>query len=597
MAAFTMNDSGRTLKYSALALLKRFLPFLRPYTKKYVFALILLMVASLLSLAPPTLLKVIIDDAIKSGTTSRLDRMVLLMVLAIILSGLTKGLMEYLHEQVSARFIFDLRRHLFNRIQHQSMDFFSLVKTGEILGRLRVDVPSVYGVWVNSLLGTLSEAVQIIGITVILLYMNLTLTLLALSLVPLLYLTLTYTGKRLRELSRITRDKDVALLEFFQEKINNINVVKLYHREKYEDQNHTLLSEDFISASLRRLRYKFSSIFIVGTLTAGASVIIIWYGGHRVIEGSLSFGSLMAFYLYTVRLYGPIQSLANRSVDIYNGLASADRLIEYLDLKPSVRESDNPIRLRNIEGEVSFNNISFKYPTSAVSVINNLDLTLKPGQKVALVGASGAGKTTLVNLLCRLYDVDSGSIQIDGVDIREMEFNGLYDAVGMVSQDICLFNSTIEDNIRYGRIEADHESVVEAARKAHLHEYIEQLPDGYQTIIGARGVKLSGGQRQRLALARMILKDTKIWVLDEFTSSLDSQSEAVVYENIQPLLEGKTTLIIAHRFTTILSADQVIVLQGGNIVERGTHDTLYRKNGFYSKLFDTQLQKTALPQY
>lgn len=577
---------------SNLSIVKRFFPFTRPYFKKYALAILLLIVTSLLSLLPPYLLKLIIDDAIKNGQAHLLDLIALAMAGAIIAAGTSRGVMEYIHEWVSARFIYDLRRHVFNHIQSQSMDFFSTVKIGDILGRLRVDITAVYGVLVNTLLGALSEAVQIIGITFVLFYLDVKLALIALLFIPPLYFVLTYTGKRLRQLSRVTRDKDVALLEFFQERVANINVIKIFHRERNEDRSHAELSEDFIQATLGRVKYKFTSMFLIGMLTSLASVVVIWYGGQQVIKGALSSGSLIAFYLYVVRLYLPIQSLANRGIEVYNGMASADRLIEYMDLKPTVRESEQPVRLKNVRGEIGFDRVSFKYPNSIEPVIKDLTLAIQPGQKVALVGSSGAGKTTLVNLLCRLYEVDSGGISIDGHDIRDLEFDSLYSSLGVVSQDTFLFNAPIEENIRFGRVDATHEEVVEAAKKAHLHDFILSLPGGYSTIVGSRGMKLSGGQRQRLAIARMLLKDAKIWILDEFTSSLDSSSETVVYQNLEPLLQNKTTLIIAHRFSTILSADRVVVINDGSIIETGTHADLYRLDGLYRKLFDNQFRNS-----
>lgn len=581
-------------QHSTLAIIKRFVPFARPYFKKYAFAILLLIITSVLSLLPPYLLKLVIDDAIKAGQARMLNLIALGMVSIVIASGVTKGAMEYIHEWVSGRFIFDLRRHFFNHIQSQSMDFFSSVKMGEILAVLRVDITSVYGVLVNTMLGALSEIVQVVGITVVLFYLNGRLALIAVLFIPAIYFIITYTGKRLRVLSRTARDKDVALLDFFQERISNVSIIKLFHRETHEDQNHVRLGEDYLRTSLSRVRYKFASMFIVGTLTSLASIIVIWHGGHKVIQNSLSVGSLIAFYLYTVRLYGPIQSLANRGIEIYNGMASADRLIEFLDLKPTVTESEHPVRLEKVRGEIRFDHVTFKYSNTAAPVIKDLNLKIQPGQKVALVGSSGAGKTTLINLLCRLYDVNSGSIHIDDHDIRQLELKTLYESIGVVSQDTFLFNSTIQDNIMFGRVEATHSQVVEAAKKAHLHEFIMTLPDGYETIVGARGVKLSGGQRQRLAIARIILKDSKIWVLDEFTSSLDSRSEAVVYENIESLLRDKTTLIIAHRFSTILSADQVVVLQNGSIIEAGSHAHLYRHDGVYRNLFDTQFRDSGV---
>lgn len=579
---------------SNLTIIKRFVPFTRPYYKKYALAILLLITTSLLSLLPPYLLKLIIDDAIKNGQAHLLNLITLAMAGAIIVAGTSRGVMEYIHEWVSARFIFDLRRHLFNHVQSQSMDFFSTVKVGDILGRLRVDITAVYGVLVNTLLGVVSEVVQIVAITFVLFYLDVKLALIAILFIPPLYVILTYTGKRLRQLSRVTRDKDVGLLDFFQERIANINVIKIFHRERHEDRRHTELGEDFIQATLKRMRYKFTSMFLIGILTSLASVVVIWYGGHLVINGALSFGSLIAFYLYVVRLYGPIQSLTNRGLEVYNGMASADRLIEYLDLKPTVRESERAVRLGNVRGEIHFENVSFTYPKSAKPVVKDLTLKIPAGQKVALVGSSGAGKTTLVNLLCRLYEVDSGSISVDGHDIRDLAFESLYDSLGVVSQDTFLFNSTIEENIRFGRVDATHEEVVEAAKKAHLHDFIISLPAGYSTIVGSRGMKLSGGQRQRLAIARMLLKDAKIWILDEFTSSLDSSSESIVYQNLESLLQNKTTLIIAHRFSTILSADRVVVINDGRIIETGTHADLYRLDGLYRKLFDTQFRHNGV---
>lgn len=575
--------------YTLWALIRRLGPFLRPYLMKYTAAIALLTFTALLSLGPPYVLKVLVDDGIQAGRVSILDAMALVLVGITILSGITRWMMEYIHEWVSASFIADLRGYLFEHILRQPMNFFASTRTGDILGRLRNDITAVYGVLVNTFLGSLSEVVQIIGIIVLLFTMNATLALIAVSFIPPLYLFLIYSGRRLRRLSLEVRSKDVNLLEFFHERLNNVQLLKLYNREAYEKSNHTKLSGELINSTLKNVRYRFVSIFSISLLTASASILIMWYGGHWVIEGSLSFGSLFAFYLYTTRLYGPIQSLANRGVEIYNGLASAERLVEYLDLQSDIVEIDSPQRPAVIKGNIEFRQVSFSYPRSNGSLIEDLSLSIRAGQKVALVGQSGAGKTTLINLLGRLYDVDAGSIRIDGFDIRGLAFDTLYGSIGVIPQEAFLFNATIEENIRYGRVDATLEEVIDAAKKAHLHDLIEQMPNGYQTIIGPRGAKLSGGQRQRLAIARMIVKDAPIWILDEFTSSLDSGSESVVYENIMPLLKEKTALIIAHRLSTILSADLVVVMHNGTIMEVGSHSDLYRKDGLYKRLFDNQL--------
>lgn len=579
---------GDEKHYTLWELIKRLGPFLRPYLMKYMGAVALLTFTSLLSLGPPYVLKVLVDDGIQAGRVSILDAMAAVLVAITILSGITRWLMEYIHEWVSASFIADLRGYLFEHILRQPMSFFASARTGDILGRLRNDITAVYGVLVNTFLGSLSEVVQVIGIIALLFYMNVTLASIAVSFIPPLYLFLIFSGRRLRRLSLEVRSKDVNLLEFFHERLSNVQLLKLYNREAYEKLNHSRLSGELISSTLKNVRYRFISTFSIGLLTASASVLIIWYGGHWVIEGTLTFGSLFAFYLYTTRLYGPIQSLANRGVEIYNGLASAERLVEYMDLRSDIVEAESPRRPAIIRGDVEFSNVSFSYTRSNSTLIKGVNLSIRAGQKVALVGQSGAGKTTLINLLGRLYDVDSGSIRIDGYDVRELAFETLYNCIGVIPQESFLFNATVEENIRYGRVDATVEEIRAAAKKAHLHDLIEQMPNGYQTIIGPRGAKLSGGQRQRLAIARMIVKDAPIWILDEFTSSLDSGSESVIYENIVPLLNEKTALIIAHRLSTILSADLVVVVHNGEIVEVGSHSDLYRKGGLYKRLFDNQ---------
>jgi ABC-type multidrug transport system fused ATPase/permease subunit len=591
----SLEQTSEPQYYSFIALGKRLIPFARPYFGKYILGLVLLVVTALLSLAPPFLLKLLIDSGIRHKDFFWLDVLAVALIVVIVISNVTRGAMEYLHEWLSAHFIADLREKLFEHVLRQSMNFFTGAKLGDIVGRLRVDITAVYGVLVNTFLGAISEVTQIVGIAAFLLYLNWRLALIALCFVPVIAVTLRRSGRRLHGLSLSVRDKDAGLQEFFQERINHVSTIKLFHRESFEKKCHREISDDLIRTTLGRVRYKFRSLFFIAGLTSIASVIVMWYGGARVIEGGMTFGTLFAFYLYTTRLYSPVQSLVNRSVDIYNGLASVQRIIEYLDLRPAVEESRRPISLPSGSGAINFDGITFSYPTSKAPVLRELSLSIAPGEKVAIVGPSGAGKTTLAHLLCRLYDVESGSIRIDGVDIRDLSFADLYGTIGVVSQETSLLNASIEDNIRYGRPEASTEEVIEAAKKAELHAFITQLPQGYRTIVGPRGTKLSGGQRQRLALARMLVKRTKIWILDEFTSSLDSESEALVFENLDPLLRDKTSIVIAHRLSTIVSVDRVVVLRDGNIAEIGNHRELYRQAGLYRRLFDQQMLRLEEP--
>jgi ABC-type multidrug transport system fused ATPase/permease subunit len=563
---------------------------MRPYVPRYVLAVGLLLTTSILSLLPPAVFKVLIDEGIRRRSIHTVAMMAMVLIAVAILSGIARGNMEYLHEWVSGRFITDLRGRLFAHLLRQPMHFYASTKTGDVLGRLRNDITAVYGVLVNTFLSALSEVVQIIGITAILLYMNASLALLALSFILPLYLVLRFFGGILRRLALIMRDKDVGLLEFFQERFNNVQAIKLFHQEALEEELHRKISLDLVAAILRSVRCRFTATFLIGVVTSTASIMVMWYGGYRVIEGTLSFGTLFAFYLYTGRLFAPIQSLTNRGVEIYNGLASAQRIIEYFDIQPTITEAPHPVNLTDVRGEIAFRNVSFGYSRNESECIRNLNLKIRPGQKVALVGLSGAGKTTLVTLLGRLYDVCEGSILIDGCDIRELTFESLHNAITVVPQDSFLFNTTIEENIRYGNRHASSQEICDAAHRAYLDDFVKLLPQGYRTVIGPRGITLSGGQRQRLALARAIVKNAPIWILDEFTSSLDSQSESIVYEQIMPLLRGKTALIIAHRLSTIRTADLVAVIYKGEIAEFGSHDELYKRAGLYRRLFDKQFR-------
>lgn len=576
--------------YSTLELGRKIWPFFRKFAVKYSAAMLLLVFTGLLSLLPPYLVKILIDNGVKTGKVGVVNTVAILLFIFTIVSGLTRGLMDFIHEWVSARFIMVLRAELFSRVLKQPLRFFSDVKTGDILSRLRSDTTAVYGVLVNTFIGSLGELVQIVGIAGFLFYLNWKMALLALSFAPLLHLLFRYFSKPLRRMALEVRDKDVSLLDFLQERIANIQLIKLYRREATEEENHARLSLGFVDSILASVRMRFLSIFLIGLLTSAASIVVLWYGGYAALKGTLSVGSLFAFYLYTVRLYSPIQSLTNRLVEIYSSLASVQRIAEFLDLMPSITELGNPRLFQGpVIGDIKFRNITFRYPTADKAALRNFNLSIYPGQKVALVGASGAGKTTLVNLIGRLYDVNEGSIELDGIDIRKLRFQDLYDSIGFVPQETFLFDATIEENIRYGREDATSNEIVEASKIAYLHDFVETLPQGYQTIIGPRGTSLSGGQRQRLALARLVLKNAPIWVLDEFTSALDSRSESIVHANLLPLLQQKTAIIIAHRHSTIRIADLVVVVDEGEIKQIGKHEDLYEREGLYRKLFDTQL--------
>ena len=573
--------------------IRRFLPYFKPYAGKYVLAFILLSISSCLTLVPPFLVKSIIDMGIKTHNLTLIHLLAVALIFILVVIGITSRIMDYLHEWAGNWIMCDLRDQLLAHLQLQSMAFFASTRLGEIVGRLRTDVTRVYSVLVNTVLGAVSEIVQIFGIACLLFYLNTGLALIALAFLPLICLILYFTGRRQRELALEVRDRDVLLLDFCQELFANIHVVKLFTREKYMQGKHHHLSAELISAGLRSVRYKFVSIFLIGTLTSLPAILVIWLGSYRVISGALSLGSLFAFYLYVVRFYAPVQSLANRGVEIYAGLASAQRIAEYLDLETAPQKNTLAEQRMEIRGNISFQNVAFCYPNRLANALTDVTLKIEAGEKVAFVGPSGAGKSTVVNLLCRLYDSNHGKILVDGCDVRDFELETLRNGIGVVSQEVFLFNDSIEENIRFGSDHVERAQIVAAAKAAHLHSFIESLPSGYETVIGTRGVKLSGGQRQRLALARMLLRNPRIWVLDEFTASLDSQSEVVLYENIASLVSGKTVIVITHRLSTILLVNRIFVLKEGCLVEQGSHHDLYLLGGVYRQLFEAQLHSAA----
>lgn len=579
--------------YSLFRLIQQFWPFISKYASKYFVAMSLLGVTIALSLLPPFLLKTLIDEGIQSHNVSKLNLIAVYLAGVLLITGLLRGFMDYIHEWVSAWMIFDIRSYMFAKVQEQSLEFFFSNRIGDVLARLRTDLTAVYSVLSNTFLAGTAEVIQVAGVVGFMFYLNTRLALIALAFIPPLYFVLRFTGSRVRKLSLQVRDKDTTLLEFFHEALSNIHVIKLFSREGFSSDAHGRISRTVIDATLRRSRYKFVSIFLLGTITGVAPILFVWYGGNQVIRGVFTFGSFIAFYLYVTRLYAPIQSLTNRGVEIYNGLASAQRIAEYFHLRTTIPEPVSPVALDQVRGEIAFEHVFFRYPGERRDALSDVNLRIAPGEHVAIVGSSGAGKTTTVNLLCRLYDVRAGQILLDGSDIRDLATKTLRGAIGVVSQDAFLFNDSILENIRFARPEASEAEVFEAAKAAHLHEFVEALPSGYQTEVGSRGLKMSGGQRQRLALARVILKDPPICILDEFTASLDSHTETLIYENLAPLLRTKTVLTIAHRLSTVMLADRVLVLKDGHVVESGTHLSLYDANGLYRTLFQSQLSAGA----
>jgi ATP-binding cassette subfamily B protein len=423
--------------------------------------------------------------------------------------------------------------------------------------------------------------------------MNWRLGLLALSLLPPFFFSARYFGGIMRRLYRQHGEAWSELTAILQQGLAGIRLVQALQREEEEAKRYAAQGRETIRLAMRIQAYAGRQSLINAFLSALGPALVLWYGGAQVINGSLTIGELLAFTNYIARLFGPVSAFANMNVQLQQALAAFDRVQEYLELQTEIRDRPGAIELPPLRGRIEFQDVSFAYSPER-PILKHISFTVEPGQLVALVGPTGAGKSTIVNLIPRFYDPDEGCVRIDGYDLRDVTLSSLRRQIATVDQETFLFNTTILENIRYARPEATFDEVVEAAKAAYLHDFIMSLPEGYETVVGERGVKLSGGERQRLAIARAILRNPRILILDEATSSLDSIAESYIQRALEPLMRGRTVIAIAHRLSTILSADKILVLQQGELVESGTHRELLARGGLYAQLYRTQFKEELL---
>jgi len=574
----------------------RILRYLRPYISLEILLVFTMLLGVLLSLIDPLIIKIIIDNVLINSNKSLLHFMAALILLLFVFKAANRILTSYSYTFVGQRILFDIRNQLYQHIQRLSLSFFSKTKTGEIISRVGNDVNSLQSIVTSTVISAITDSVTLVFICIIIFFLNWKLALLTISVLPFFTITLIIFNKRIRLKSKEVREKVADLVSFFQETIATMKLVKAFAKEKLESRRHVRKSKKMIN-----LRIQMS---LLGTL-AGAvtsfcaslgSVLILWYGGYLVIEGELTIGGLVAFLTYSGRLFGPINGLVDLNITVQTAMASVDRIFEYLDIEPEIRDKEDAKPLVITKGEVRFSNVSFFYRADErhdEMVLHDISFTIGPGETLAIVGPSGSGKTTIANLLMRFYDPGQGSIGIDGADLRDVKVKTLRKEIGIVSQETLLFNTTIKENLRYGNKNAGEAEVIAAAEAANIHKFISSLNEGYDTVVGERGVKLSGGEKQRVSIARAILKNPKILILDEATSSLDTESEKLIQQSISRLTEKRTTLMIAHRLSTIVDAGKIIVLRSGKVVESGNHQELIDHKGVYQKLFMSQFRETA----
>jgi subfamily B ATP-binding cassette protein MsbA len=494
---------------------------------------------------------------------------------------------NYIFGFVGHRMTTDFRIEFFSHIQSLSLRFFQERRVGEILSRMSNDISVIQNALVTIPVALLRQSITLLGALAIILYLNWKLTGLILLILPPLMIFARVFGRRLKVFSEKLQDQVAQAVVVLEEVMSSIKIVKSFTREPYERNRFQEKIETAFERAVDKLKISaFFGPFILG-LTFLVSALLIWYGGYQVMQGATTPGELAAFFLYALIIAGPIGTFVRLYTQIQEARGAIQRVYEILDTEPIVQNPENPVSLENITGSIQFENVSFGYQDTGV--IHDVSFDVLPGQTVALVGPSGAGKSTIIKLLLRFFDPNSGTIRLDGHDIRTLDRKSFLSQIGLVPQETLLFGGTVRENILYGKLDATEAELEEAAQKANAHEFITNMEKGYDTIVGEKGTKLSGGERQRIAIARAILKDPKILVLDEATSSLDNRSESLIQEGLETLMAHRTTFIVAHRLSTIHKADQIIVLDKGCIVETGQHENLMNNKGLYHTLYTMKM--------
>ncbi len=650
--AYLSHDEKQDRPVVTRDLLARVGTFARPYTREVLLLLVSILLTTAITLVSPLLMRSLIDDAIPNGDRRLLNLLAVALVTVPILNGLVGVWQRKLSSFVGESVIFDLRCTLYEHFQRMSLRFFTQSRTGELMSRLNNDVVGAQSAVSNTLIAIFSNIVQVVGTLAIMFALEWRLTLLGLVVLPFFYLPARRIGRVLRDLRRRSMVLNAEMNATMNETLNvsGALLVKLFGRQERELARFRRDSAAVRDLGVQSAVIGRWFFMVLGIIGAVGSALVYWVGGYLTMEGAFTIGTIVAFGAYLGQLYGPLMALTNAPVEFAQSMVSFERVFEVLDIPVEIGEAPDATPLQRVEGRIAFENVTFDYaklgdgqrpglsevvrydwggsetlvrrgrdrkpravayrpngaaekevaenengnvvtPEAAAprrAALKDVDFHIEPGQLAALVGPSGAGKTTITYLIPRLYDPTGGRVLIDGRDLRELTLASLAENIGMVTQETYLFYDTIRANLLYARPDATEAAMIAAARAANIHDFIAGLPDGYETVVGERGYRLSGGERQRVAIARVILKDPRILVLDEATSHLDSLSEALIQDALQHVMEGRTSLVIAHRLSTILAADVILVMDQGQLVERGTHDELLARGGLYASLYETQ---------
>ena len=571
----------------------RLLGYIKPHIGRLIEAIICIIVAAGANLYLPWIIKDMIDKVLAEKDMQMLNVISIGIVVTFFIRGIFYYGQSYLVSFVGQRVIIDVRDVLFKKFQRLPLSYFDRHQTGEIMSYITNDVAALQNALVDRLIELVTESSIFIGSLVMMVLLDWKLSLLTLITVPLVGQAMKIFGRKLKSSGTVIQERLADITATMQESIAAVRVVKSFGREDFEIERFHRQNELNFRAEMKNNQLMSLLTPTVEFLAALAVTVIVWFGGYEVVNGVITAGALVAFLTYAVNLANPVKRISRVYGAIQKAMAGADRVFAIMDLPETIANHPDAKELPPVKGEVVFDDVTFAYKEGA-NALSHVSLAASPGQMVAFVGPSGAGKSTIANLIPRFYDVSSGAIRIDGYDVREVTMESLRRQIGIVPQETMLFSTTVRENIRYGRLDATEEEIVQAAKDANAHDFIMALPEGYDTKIGERGLNLSGGQRQRIAIARAILKDPRILILDEATSALDTESEKIVQAALDRLMVGRTSFVIAHRLSTVFNADQIYVIDGGRIHEHGTHEELLAAGGLYSNLYNIQFSKTSV---
>lgn len=572
---------------------RRLLQYMRPYLKELILAVICIVIAAGCNLYLPWIIKDMIDKVLTNKDMIMLNMICIGIVVVFLVRGVFFFGQSYLVSYIGQKVIIDVREVMFRKFQRMPMAYFDRHQTGETMSFITNDVAAIQSALVDQLIEMVTEGSILIGSIVMMLYLDWKLTLLTLVVIPVVGQAMKIFGRKIKRNGTVIQERMADITSLLQESISSIRVVKSFVREKYEIERFSKQNQLNFQAAMKNVQLNSMLTPTVEFLAAISVTFIVWFGGYEVLNDEMTAGALVAFLTYAVNLANPVKRLSRVYGNLQRAMAAVDRVFAVIDLKETITDRPDAKALPETKGEVSISNVTFEYK-KGVPALSDISLEVKPGQMIAFVGPSGAGKSTIANLIPRFYEVTSGKITIDGHDIRDVTLASLREQIGIVPQETMLFSTTVRENIRYGRLDATDEEVEAAAKAANADSFIKELPQGYDTPIGERGLNLSGGQRQRMAIARAILKNPRILILDEATSALDTESEKIVQAALDKLMIGRTSFVIAHRLSTIFNADQIYVIDNGHVKEHGTHEELLRHNGLYSHLYNIQFNKKSV---